>query len=100
MSHASEQYTSDLTDEQWAIVMPLLPVKRTGAGWPIELDMRAVLNAILYLVRTGCQWDDIPRSYPNHNSVYYHYRKELVCFHVDEIDKLSRIDAMIAGAVV
>jgi putative transposase len=37
--------------------------------------MRAVLNAILYLVRTGCQWDDIPKSYPNHNSVYYHYRK-------------------------
>lgn len=75
MSHTPEQYTSDLTDEQWAIIMPLLPVKRTGAGRPIELDMRAVLNAILYLVRTGCQWDDIPRSYPNHNSVYYHYRK-------------------------
>lgn len=75
MSHTSEQYTSDVTDKQWAIIEPLLPIKRSGRGRPIQLDMRAVLNAILYLVRTGCQWDDIPKSYPNHNSVYYHYRK-------------------------
>ncbi len=75
MSHRSEQYTSDLTEEQWAIIQPLLPVKQQGAGRPIVLEMRAVLNAILYLVRTGCQWDEIPKSYPNHNSVYYHYRK-------------------------
>jgi len=75
LSHTSEQYTSDLTDKQWAIIEPLLPIKRSGRGRPIQLDMRAVLNAILYLVRTGCQWDDIPKSYPNHNSVYYHYRK-------------------------
>jgi putative transposase len=34
-----------------------------------------VVNAIFYLVRTGCQWDNLPKSYPNHNSVYYHYSK-------------------------
>ena len=75
MSHITAQYTSDLTDEQWCINEPLLPVKRSGAARPIELDMRAVLDATLYLVRTGYQWDDIPKSYPNHNSMYYHYRK-------------------------
>ena len=62
MSHRSEQYTSDLTEEQWAIIQPLLPVKQQGAGRPIVLEMRAVLNAILYLVRTGCQCDEIPKS--------------------------------------
>ena len=37
--------------------------------------MRQVANAIFYVVRTGCQWRNLPKSYPNHNSVYYHYRK-------------------------
>jgi putative transposase len=37
--------------------------------------MRAVVNAILYIVRTGCQWANLPKDFPNYNSVYYHYRK-------------------------
>lgn len=37
--------------------------------------MREVVNAIVYVVRTGCQWELLPADYPNHNSVYYHYRK-------------------------
>jgi putative transposase len=37
--------------------------------------MRQVVNAIFYVVRTGCQWENLPQDYPNHNSVYYHYRK-------------------------
>ena len=37
--------------------------------------MRQVVNAIFYIVRTGCQWENMPKDYPNHNSVYYHYRK-------------------------
>jgi transposase len=37
--------------------------------------MRQVVNAIFYVVRTGCQWENLPKEYPNHNSVYYHYRK-------------------------
>jgi putative transposase len=73
--HAKQVYTSDLTNEQWKIIKPLLPLERKGPGRPLELDMRQVVNAIFYVVRTGCQWENLPKEYPNHNSVYYHYRK-------------------------
>lgn len=75
MSHTERLYTSDLTDQQWERLRPLLVMERTGAGRPLELDMRQVVNAIFYVLRTGCQWDELPKEYPNHNSVYYHYRK-------------------------
>ena len=64
-----------MSDEQWQVIKPLLPLKNSGPGRPIELDMRQVANAIFYVVRTGCQWENLPRDYPNHGSVYYHYRK-------------------------
>jgi transposase len=51
-------YPSDMTDEQWAIAEPLIPVHATGR--PREVDMREVLNAIFYVNRSGCQWDMIP----------------------------------------
>lgn len=75
MSHEKQQYTSDLSDEEWEVVKPLLPLEHTGPGRPIEQDMRQVVNAIFYVVRTGCQWANLPKEYPNYNSVYYHYRK-------------------------
>ena len=75
MSHTERRYTSDLTEEQWARLRPLLRLDRSGPGRPIELDMRAVVDAIFYILRTGCQWDELPSEYPNHNSVYYHYAK-------------------------
>ena len=56
-------------------IKPLLPLEQEGPGRPLELDMREVVNAIFYVVRTGCQWENLPKEYPNHNSVYYHYRK-------------------------
>ena len=67
-------YDTDLTDQQWDIVGPLLPVNK-GRGRPAELDLRLVLNAILYLVRTGCQWRNVPKDFPKWQSVYYYFRK-------------------------
>ena len=64
-----------MSKTQWQIIKPLLPLEHGGSGRPIELDMRQVVNAIFYVVRTGCQWKNLPRDYPNYNSVYYHYRK-------------------------
>jgi putative transposase len=64
-----------MSDKQWQLIKPLLPLDRDGPGRPIELDMRQVVNAIFYVIRTGCQWENLPKDYPNHNSVYYHYRK-------------------------
>jgi putative transposase len=54
-------YSSDLTDEQWAIVALLVPPAKHG-GRRREVDMREVINSILYLNRTGCQWDMLPHD--------------------------------------
>src|ERR1700710_3042487 len=66
-------YPSDLTDEQWAILEPLIPVHRTGR--PRTNDMREVLNAIFYLNRSGCQWDMLPHDLPAKSTVYSHFAR-------------------------
>jgi transposase len=66
-------YPSDLTDEQWAILQPLIPVNTTGR--PREVDMREVLNAIFYLNRSGCQWDMLPHDLPAKSTVYDYFRQ-------------------------
>ena len=75
MCHKQKSYTSDLTDQQWKKAQPLLPIETRGPGRPIEIDMREAVNAMLYVAKTGCQWENLPHEFPNHNSVYYHYRK-------------------------
>jgi putative transposase len=70
---APEQvYPSDLTDAQWARLEPLL-AKARGPGHPQEYSLRAIVNAILYLLRSGCQWRMIPRDFPKWNAVRYHF---------------------------
>jgi putative transposase len=66
-------YPSDLTDEQWAILEPLIPVNRVGR--PRTNDMREVLNAIFYLNRSGCQWDMLPHDLPAKSTVYSHFSR-------------------------
>lgn len=67
-------YPSDLTDEQWAILEPLIPPARTGRGGrPREVDMREVLNTILYLNRSGCQWDMLPHDLLRKSTVYDYF---------------------------
>jgi transposase len=56
-------YDTDLTDAAWALVAPVLPTARPG-GRPRTTNLRAVLNAIFYLMRTGCQWRLLPREFP------------------------------------
>ena len=76
MSQKVQRYASDLTDQQWATLEPLLPIQSEGQpGRPLELDLREAVNAMLYVVRTGCQWANLPADFPNYNSVYYHFRK-------------------------
>ena len=69
-----KQYGSDLSDREWEAIHPLIPVNQ-GPGRKMVLDLREVLNAIFYVVRTGCQWRALPGDFPNWNSVYYHFRK-------------------------
>lgn len=64
---------SDLSDEQWEIVRKLLPPRAPRGRLP--LDRRDVLNAIMYVVRTGCQWRAVPHDFPKWQSVYTVYRR-------------------------
>ena len=72
MGKARKQYSSDLQDGEWRVIRHLIPVNR-GAGRKMSLPLREVLNAIFYVVRTGCQWRDLPGDFPKWQSVYYHY---------------------------
>src|SRR5437763_8318011 len=56
-------YPSDLTDEQWELIRPLLP-KPSRYGRRRTVDRRALVDAILYLLRTGCQWRQLPHDFP------------------------------------
>ncbi len=68
-------YPSDLSDAQWAFIELLELDKHWGSGRRMQLELRAVVNAIFYVVRSGCAWRYLPKDYPNYNSVYYHYHK-------------------------
>jgi putative transposase len=69
----TQRYETDLTDEQFALLEPFLPQpKRTGRP---PADLRAVVNAILYLVRTGCQWRLLPKDFPPWSTVHTWYRR-------------------------
>src|SRR5271170_1785033 len=70
-----EGYPSDLRDAEWARLEPLIPGATPG-GRPTQTDMRAAMNAILYLLRTGCPWRYLPRgSFPPRSKVYNIFRK-------------------------
>ena len=57
------RYPSDLTDAEWAIAQPMLrPAKRGGR--PRQMDLREVLNGIIYMLSTGCQWQALPKDLP------------------------------------
>ncbi|MFZ1207469.1 MAG: IS5 family transposase [Pseudolabrys sp.] len=66
-------YDTDLNDAAWAWIAPYLPAAQSG-GRPRTTDLRAVLNAIFYLLRTGCQWRLLPREFPRPGTVYHYFR--------------------------
>jgi putative transposase len=65
-------YPSDLTDDQWKILQPLIPPAKPG-GRPREVDMREVLNTLRYQARTGCQWDMLPHDLLPKSTVYDYF---------------------------
>ena len=67
-------YPSDLTDEQWALLRPLLPPAKPG-GRPRSVDLREVVNAMLYLLRTGCPWRSLPHDLPPWGTVWAYFRR-------------------------
>jgi putative transposase len=67
-------YPSDLTDEQWATLEPLLPPARHG-GAPRTVALREVLNTLLYLNRSGCQWDMLPHDLVPRSTAYDYFAR-------------------------
>jgi putative transposase len=68
------RYPSDLSNEEWAILEPLLSSAETR-GRPPKWPLRHVADAVFYLLRSGCAWRMLPREYPPWQTVYYHFRK-------------------------
>jgi transposase len=63
------KYATDLTDAQWAAIAPLVTVTSPKGGRPTEIDLRAIVNALRYKHRTGCQWRLLPADFPPMSSV-------------------------------
>jgi len=70
---ARKAYSSDLTDEQWKLIEPLLPAANPG-GRPGKTEIREVVNAIFYMLRTGCAWRLLPHDFPPPGTVYDYFR--------------------------
>ena len=69
---ARKSYPSDVTDEQWELIEIAIPAARPG-GRPREVSMREVINAMLYINRSGCQWDMLPHDLPAKSTVYEYF---------------------------
>jgi putative transposase len=65
-------YKSDLSDSEWELIKPHIPAAKRG-GRPRTVAMREVLNAIFYVVKTGCQWGMLPHDFPAKGTVYEYF---------------------------
>ena len=84
-----KEYKSDLSDKEWELIQPHIPAAK-GGGRPRKANMREVLNAIFYVLKTGCQWDLLPHDFPAKGTVYHYFntwRKEGVW---EEINRAVR----------
>ncbi len=67
-------YPSDLTDEQWVLLEPLVPALSSEAAYHVH-ERREIVNAILYVLRSGCPWRMLPHEFPAWGTVYYYFRR-------------------------
>ena len=74
LARRTKRYPSDLTDEEWAVVEPLLP-RPARRGRPPGVELREVLNAIRYLARAGCGWRMLPRDFGPWQTIYWWFRR-------------------------
>lgn len=71
-SPSPRPYPSDLTDAQWALIGPMVPVK--PGGRPAKYPRRRIVEAILYVLRTGCAWRQLPHDFPPWETVYWYFK--------------------------
>lgn len=85
-------YSSDLTDKEWEIVEPLLLSKKKKTRPPLWTK-RQLFNGILYQLKNGCNWCDLPRDLPPYSTVFWHYQNWC------EDGSLERIETQLHGKV-
>jgi len=68
------RYASDMTDAEWKLIEPLMPA-RSRLGRPREISLRGIMNAILYIGASGCQWRALPKDFPPCSTVQYYFYK-------------------------
>jgi putative transposase len=68
------RYASDMTDAEWELIEPLMPA-RCRRGRPREIELRAIMNAVLYIAACGCQWRALPKDFPPCSTVQYYFYK-------------------------
>ena len=83
------RYPSDLTDEQWALVEPLLPAPNMTGRWE-KHPRREIVNAIFYVIRTGCAWRQLPIDFPPWQTVFWYFRRWRVEGVVDRVHDALR----------
>ena len=67
-----QRYDSDLTDEEWALVAPIIPPGKRGGG-KRTVNIREVLNGIFYVLWTGCQWKAVPKDLPPKSTLHWYF---------------------------
>ena len=69
-----QAYNSDLSDAEWAILEELVPAPLPG-GRPAKWERREIVNAILYVLQTGCAWSLLPHDFPPSSTVFWYFRQ-------------------------
>jgi putative transposase len=68
------RYASDMMDAEWQLIEPLMPA-RSRRGRPRQISLRVIMNAILYIAASGCQWRALPKDFPPYSTVQYYFYK-------------------------
>lgn len=71
-------YPTDLTDKEWAEIEPIFNINRSchgKGGRPRDVDIREVVNALFYVLQTGCSWRMLPHDYPKWETVYWYFQQ-------------------------
>lgn len=71
---ATPVYPSDMNENEWALLTPLIPPAKPG-GRPRSVDVRRIVNGLFYVLRTGCAWRYLPREYGPWQTVYWYFRQ-------------------------
>lgn len=88
IARKTKRYPSDLTDEEWKQIAPLMPGSGRR-GRPREVDLREVINALRYLVRSGCGWEMLPIHFGPWQTVYWWFRRLMRRFLFQTIHDLA-----------